>query len=253
MNYDLKGKTPAVPVGSTVLVTGISGYIGSHVADQLLLSGYCVRGTVRDEAKGRWVKELFAGKYGEDKIETVIVTDMAQSGAYDEACKGVTGIAHVASDMSDSPDPNIVIPSVIAGTLNALSAASKSSSITRFVFTSSSTAILIPILNKSFTITTDQWNDAAVAKAWDPPPYNPDRAFTVYAASKTEAERECWKYVREQKPGFVLNAVLPNLNMGAILSDRQSASTGAAVKTLYDDPHKLEEIAERFGPQWMVD
>ncbi len=88
MNYDLKGKKPAIPIGSTVLVTGISGYIGSHVADQLLQAGYRVRGTVRDEAKGKWVRELFAGKYEESQIETIIVADMAQTGAFDEACKG---------------------------------------------------------------------------------------------------------------------------------------------------------------------
>ena len=37
-----------------VLVTGVTGYVGAHVAQQLLLHGYQVRGTVRstsDEAK----------------------------------------------------------------------------------------------------------------------------------------------------------------------------------------------------------
>lgn len=88
MIYDLKGKSPAIPIGSLVLVTGISGYIGSHVADQLLQAGYCVRGTVRDESKGEWVRELFNKKYGEGKVETVVVADMAHDGAFDEACKG---------------------------------------------------------------------------------------------------------------------------------------------------------------------
>ncbi len=154
--------------------------------------------------------------------------------------------------MSDSPDPNKLIPSVIAGTINALTAASKTPSIKRFVFTSSSTAILIPRLNEVFTITTSQWNDDAVAKAWEPSPYEADRAFTVYAASKTQAEREVWKFVKEKKPGFVVNTILPNFNMGAILSDRQSASTGAAVKNLYETGN-VEEVAKRYGPQWMVD
>lgn len=88
MNYNLNGKPPAIPIGSTILVTGVSGYIGSHVADQLLQAGYRVRGTVRDESKGERVRELFAGKYGEDRTETVIVADMAQAGAFDEACQG---------------------------------------------------------------------------------------------------------------------------------------------------------------------
>lgn len=88
MNYDLRSKTPAIPIGSLVLVTGISGYIGSHIADQLLQAGYRVRGTVRDEIKGAWVRDLFAEKYGQDRIEIAMVADMVQPGAYDEACKG---------------------------------------------------------------------------------------------------------------------------------------------------------------------
>lgn len=32
-----------------MLVTGSSGFIGSHIVDQLLLAGYTVRGTVRSE------------------------------------------------------------------------------------------------------------------------------------------------------------------------------------------------------------
>lgn len=89
MNYTLAPNTPpAIPLDATVLVTGVSGYIGSHVADQLLLAGYRVRGTVRDEAKGETVRELFAGKYGNDRITTVVVADMSIPGAYDEACQG---------------------------------------------------------------------------------------------------------------------------------------------------------------------
>ena len=40
--------------------------------------------------------------------------------------------------------------------------------------------------------------------------------------------------------------------MGAILSPHASLSTAAAVKTLYETGN-VEEVAERFGPQWMVD
>ena len=88
MNYDLKGKPPTIFIGSLILVTGISGYIGSHVANQLLIAGYRVRGTVRSEQKGSWVREVFDEKYGEGKVETVVVADMAKAGAFDEACNG---------------------------------------------------------------------------------------------------------------------------------------------------------------------
>lgn len=54
----------AIPQGSTVLVTGVNGFVGSHVADQLLLAGYKVRGTARDATKTKWAQDLFDKKYG---------------------------------------------------------------------------------------------------------------------------------------------------------------------------------------------
>lgn len=45
---------------STVLVTGASGFIGSWVCRTLLEAGYHVRGTVRDAAKGEYLKTLFS-------------------------------------------------------------------------------------------------------------------------------------------------------------------------------------------------
>ena len=152
--------------------------------------------------------------------------------------------------MSYDADPHKVIPAVIAGAVNAASAAAKQSSIKRFVFTSSSTAISTPKSNIEFTISTDQWNDEDVETAWKPPPYEPSRALAVYAASKTQAEQELWKFVKEEKPSFTLNTVLPNANFGEILSGQQATSTGNWVRSVYKgDFASLEGVQ----PQWMVD
>ena len=78
----------AIPKGSLVLVTGANGYIGSHVVDQFLAAGYKVRGTVRSETKGAWIKELFDEKYGSNKFELAIVPEIERRGAFDEAMKG---------------------------------------------------------------------------------------------------------------------------------------------------------------------
>lgn len=78
----------AIPQGSTVLVTSANGYTGSHVADQLLLAGFKVRGTTRDASKAKWTQELFDKKYGTGKYESIVVPDMNADGAYDEAAKG---------------------------------------------------------------------------------------------------------------------------------------------------------------------
>ena len=49
--------------------------------------------------------------------------------------------------------------------------------------------------------------------AWAQSAPESDRPFVVYAASKTEAEREAWKWHKENKPDFALNTVLPNWNV----------------------------------------
>ena len=89
MPLNFNGKPPVIPPGSTVLVTGANGYIASHVADQLIQAGYLVRGTSRDVAKTVWMTDLFDNKYGKGKFEAVEVKDMAESGAFDDACKGM--------------------------------------------------------------------------------------------------------------------------------------------------------------------
>lgn len=90
---------PAVPKGSTVLVTGANGLLGSHVADQFLEHGYKVRGTVRDTGKNAWLQALFDKKYGEGRFELFTVADLSAEGAFDEAVKGMpsTGEHAVAS------------------------------------------------------------------------------------------------------------------------------------------------------------
>ena len=59
----------AIPKGSTILGTGVTGYIGSNIVDVLLDLGYNVRGTVRSEKP--WLGKLFTEKYGPGRFESV--------------------------------------------------------------------------------------------------------------------------------------------------------------------------------------
>ncbi|KAK4543890.1 hypothetical protein LTR36_004664 [Oleoguttula mirabilis] len=236
-----------IPKGSTVLITGVNGFIASHVADEFLAAGYDVRGTARSMAKADWLYERFDKTYGKGKFECVEVADMVHEGAFDEAVKGVSGICHLASVLSFSSNPDEVIPPTVKGTLNILTSASKEPSVKSVVYTSSSTAALLPQPNKEIKVTKDTWDDAAVEAAYQP---NPD-AFTVYGASKTEAERAVWKAFKETKPPFQVATVLPNANFGTILQPggENSSSTGSWVVKLWNGDASILD----FPPQWFVD
>lgn len=149
--------------------------------------------------------------------------------------------------MTFDPDPHKVIPEVLAGINGILKSAASAPSIKRFVYTSSSTAATSPKPNKEFNITTDTWNEEDIKKAWASPPYEADRAFTVYGASKCEAEKALWKFVKEEKPHFVCNAILPNCNFGKILVKDQPASSGGFVKLVYDG--NIIDAVKNFPPR----
>jgi nucleoside-diphosphate-sugar epimerase len=87
-----KIEDPALPAGSLVLVTGVNGFIGSHVVNELLLNGYRVRGTVRDVSKASWVQPLYDSLHGDGKFELVEVKDLTAEGAYDEVLNGTHSI-----------------------------------------------------------------------------------------------------------------------------------------------------------------
>jgi len=239
-----------IPLNSLVLVTGVNGFIGSHIANEILAAGYKVRGTSRSAEKGAAIKKIFQDKYGPLNFELAIVEEMRHEGAFDEATKGCSGVVHVASTLTFSADPNAVIPEVVDGIKSILHSAKKESSVKRFVYTSSSTAATAPKPNKKFIVDVDTWNDEDVTAAWAPPPYNEDRKWAVYGASKTLAEKELWKFVKEEKPAFIANAVLPNANFGPLLEKSQPGSTNGWPKAIFAG--RMEEV-KGVPPQWFVD
>lgn len=98
-----------VPPGGLVLVTGVNGFLASHIALNLLERGYKVRGTVRSQEKADWITEAIAKRYPDASFETALVPNISAPGAFNEAIRGVDGIAHVASDLSFGSDPNKIV------------------------------------------------------------------------------------------------------------------------------------------------
>ncbi|KAJ4854250.1 NAD dependent epimerase/dehydratase family domain-containing protein [Trichoderma breve] len=227
-------QTTAIPRGSLVLITGLTGYIATHVAQEFLHQGYKVRGTVRDISKASWLTDdLFSAEHAAGKVELIQVPDLGAPHAFDDAIKGVAAIAHVATVSNLDPDPNQVIPQTVSGIVSLLRAAAAEPSVKRVVFTSSAGSAIMPIPGASGHVGRDTWNDAAVQAAWAPPPYDASRGMVTYMASKVEAEKAVWKFIQEEKPGFVTNVVSPFTTLGAMLHPSHARGTAGWVSALW--------------------
>lgn len=207
------------PADTLILVTGASGHIASNIIKEALDLGYHVRGTARTQEK---CSATIREHDNNPNYTTAIVSDFSHpSSQIDDAVRGVDSIIHVASDTTFSEDADHVIGSVVAGTLNFLRAAAAEPRVKRFTLTSSYVAALLPRPGvEGVVVTSDSWADEAVdaarnakGQAVGPNPY----PYVVYGASKVEGEKALWRFAEEEKPSFVVNAVLPSFNSGRIV------------------------------------
>jgi len=110
-----------------------------------------------------------------------------------------------------NPNPDIVIPTVVNSTLNALKAAANESSVKRFVLTSSGSAVVFPKPDQRIDITPDTWNEESVQVVQDFPDGMTDmqKGFIVYMASKVKGEQALWNWAKENPSSpLVVNAGL---------------------------------------------
>lgn len=224
------------PSATTILVTGATGFLASHIIYEALLLGYDVRGTARTAEKAKSTEQLFQNN---PLYSAVVVSDFATATSEIEvAMKGVNSVVHVASNTSQSPIAAEVITPVVESTLNILRAAKKEPSVKRVTLTSSSAAVI----NQQFggtpetIITSDSWNEESLEIAKMEPGkdgYPPEQGLHVYCASKVEGERAFWKFMEEEQPEFVANTVLPNLIIGRLIPGGNADGSWAVLPSVY--------------------
>jgi len=127
----------AISKGSTVAVTGASGFIGGWVVHGLLERGYRVRACVRnvdDDAKVGFLKAMPA--YASGRL-TLHAADLDDPGCFDDVFVGCEGVAHV-SHVSTYNDPDYVRRTCD----HIIASVERSGSVRRVVVTSSLAAII---------------------------------------------------------------------------------------------------------------
>jgi nucleoside-diphosphate-sugar epimerase len=215
--------------GELVLITGGTGHIGSRTLVEALRKGYKVRAAVRSASRFNELKSApFVQPYL-DHLTSVIVPDIEEDGAFDEAVKGVDYIVHLASPLaraSDDDETNIIQPA-IRGTLSILYSALKEPAIKKVVITSSVAAVAPPIRDKIFTTDNIQ-----------PDPHGPyPSSFAAYSASKKLAYNRTREFIQKENPHFNIINIMPSFvvgknEMAKTKEDYISGSNGAALAPL---------------------
>jgi nucleoside-diphosphate-sugar epimerase len=200
----------------TALVTGASGFLATQIIFLLLeRGGYDIVAAVRSPEKVSACRQIYA-KYesvGTSTLRFLVVPDMQQTGAYDEAIQGANIVFHTASPFHfrfEDNEKDMLIPAK-KGVLSLLESASKASTVKRVVFTSSFAAITSPHLDPrpGWTYTEADWNPVTYEEAVS----SQDRHF-VYLASKTFAERALWDYVKNHDVQFDVTVLVPPIILG---------------------------------------
>ncbi len=211
---------------TTVLLTGASGYIGKHVALQLLNQGYTVRASVRSLAKSEEVINAVKPHLLDvSKLEsrlTFVELDLEKDAGWDIALKGVDVLMHTASPfpIASPKDEDELIRPAVEGTLRAMKAA-HAAKVKRVILTSSLAAIYgrdLPAGMKEYDETL--WTDVTHPVG-----------RVAYTKSKAMAEKAAWDYVLKEAPGIALTTINPVLVLGAPL-DKNFGSSISVVERI---------------------
>lgn len=181
-----------------ILITGATGFVGSHVADRLIEQGHSVRALTRSSSSLKWLK---------DKQLQTVQGNMLDVESLREAVEGVDAVIHIAG-VTTAKDKNGYFEGNQIATRGLLEATRRyNPGIKHFIHASSQTAVGPSLDGEPVTEIT------------------PPHPITTYGMSKRAAEEECER-ARQHFPITILR-------LAAVYGPRDTA-----ILTFFQTVHK---------------
>ncbi|KAK5806187.1 hypothetical protein VI817_000445 [Penicillium citrinum] len=206
--------------GKHVLLTGANGFVSMHILSLLLERNYLVTATVRSEKRASEI--IKAHPDWEGKIEFAIVEDFTTAAPFDiifERAKNLfTYVIHTASPLRFSVDDiqKEMIEPAEMGTREIMKSVHKHSKTTeRVVILGSAVAVLNSfedMTKEGKPYTEKDWNPVTAEQAIEKK--DPVLGYNV---SKKRAEQAAWKFMDDNKPGFDLTVINPDIITGPMI------------------------------------
>jgi nucleoside-diphosphate-sugar epimerase len=205
-----------------VLVTGVTGFLASQIAYQLLEKGYKVRGSVRSKANEKKIKPIRTLPH-QEALE-LVEADLLKEATWEPAVAGCEYVLHVASPFLTKTPKNEsdLIKPAVEGTMSVLKACSKHP-VKHVVVTSSIAAVMSCKDASKKEYTESDWPVLETVPA--------------YNKSKTLAEKEAWKFYNslDPKTRFKLTVINPGYIFGPSIINTDFASGDMIKQVLTGD------------------